>query len=61
MSEIRPDKNKKIRLSFEIQNGSMGNVIEFSENKSICSVNTLDFEPGWGAKWTSETEFEFSE
>jgi hypothetical protein len=61
LSEIRPDKNKRIRLSFEIQNGDMGNVIEFSENKSICSVNTLDFEPGWGTKWTSETEFEFSE
>ena len=61
LSEIKPDKNKRIRLSFIVQNKNMGNIIEFSENKSICSVNTLDFEPGWGGKWSAETEFEFSD
>ncbi|MFN4226667.1 MAG: hypothetical protein ACK4F0_00805 [Candidatus Ratteibacteria bacterium] len=59
ISEVNPFKNKRIKLSFQIQDRGMGNVLEFSKNKSICSVNTLDFEPGWGAKWTAETEFEF--
>jgi len=61
LSEITPEKNKKIRLSFQIQDKNMGNVLEFSKDKSICSVNTLDFEPGWGTKWTCETEFGFSQ
>lgn len=61
LSEIIPEKNKKIKLSFQIQDGKMGNVLEFSKDKSICSVNTLDFEPAWGAKWTCETEFGFSQ
>ncbi|MCM8803162.1 MAG: beta-galactosidase, partial [Candidatus Omnitrophica bacterium] len=59
--EVSPFKNKRIKLSFQIQDRGMGNVLEFSKNKSICSFNTLDFEPGWGAKWTAETEFEFDD
>ncbi|MCM8767835.1 MAG: beta-galactosidase [Candidatus Omnitrophica bacterium] len=61
LSKISPVNNKRIKLSFQIQDKGMGNVLEFSKNKSICSVNTLDFEPGWGAKWTAETEFDFDD
>ena len=61
LKEIKPEVSKRIRMSFVIQNGNMGNTLEFSRGKSICGVNTLDFEPGWGAKYTAETEFEFVE
>ncbi len=57
ISVISPAKNKKIRLSFEVQSGSMGNVLQFSQGKSICSYTTLDFEPPWGAKYSAETQF----
>jgi len=61
LKEIKPEAGKRIRMSFIIQNGDMGNVLEFSRDKSLCGINTLDFEPGWGAKYTEETEFEFFE
>jgi hypothetical protein len=61
LKEIEPEVGKRIKLSFGIQNDDMGNVLEFSKGKSLCHINTLDFEPGWGAKYTAETEFEFVE
>ncbi len=61
LKNIKPQDGKRIRLSFIIQNGDMANILEFSRGKSLCHINTLDFEPGWGAKYTAETEFEFVE
>jgi hypothetical protein len=61
LREIKPEVGKRIKMSFVIQNGNMGNTLEFSRGKSLCGINTLDFEPGWGAKYTAETEFEFVE
>jgi hypothetical protein len=61
LKEIKPEAGKRIRTSFIIQNGDMGNVLEFSRDKSLCGINTLDFEPGWGFKYMAETEFEFVE
>ncbi|MCS7253233.1 MAG: hypothetical protein RMK18_05970 [Armatimonadota bacterium] len=59
LSGIEPVSGKRIKLSFLIQDGSMGNVLQFSGGKSLCTMTTMDFEPAWGNKWCAGTEFEF--
>lgn len=59
LSLIEPAPGKRIKLSFLVQDGGMGNVLQFSSGKSICTMTTMDFEPAWGSKWCAGTEFEF--
>lgn len=59
LNAIDPAPRKRIKLSFLIQDGNMGSVLQFSEGKSLCMTTTMDFEPAWGSKWCAGTEFEF--
>jgi hypothetical protein len=59
LDEVPHDLGARILLGLIVQNDQMRNRLEWSRGRSGATITDLDFEPGWGNKWTSETEWGF--
>ena len=49
----------RLRMSMAVQDGGMGNRLTWSQDRAAASLTRLDFEPGYGDKWSSETQWTF--
>ncbi len=63
-TELKPTPHAPgdvIRLSMIVQDGNIRNMLEWARGRSIAAQSIVDFEPGWGVKWSSNTEWGFVE
>jgi hypothetical protein len=50
----------RIRLSMAVQDSGPGNRLVWSKNRSTASLTRLSFEPGYGDRWSAETQWTFA-
>lgn len=59
LSGIPHSPGDQIRMSMAVQDGGQGSRLVWSETRSAASLNRLDFEPGFGDKWSTEAQWTF--